>query len=198
VGSVSGTFRARISTPVNRRNRHSPGHSARGATRNTAPPFVGSNADGNPQRTSKSFDYLLRAGAVDFAKPIRTTRRPNGSASEMRSSRADPFAVALNAYCAGLNGADEVALGVPCYIHKTPAGVKSRLIPSSPQSLSKLLSNVQITERVRQQEPGQVAGVSLSGDRRNPTPGCCVKSARPALTNRLPSGSRIVSKSPVP
>ncbi len=30
----------------NRRNRHSPGHSARGATRNTAPPFVGSKRMG--------------------------------------------------------------------------------------------------------------------------------------------------------
>src|SRR4029453_17937332 len=37
----------------------------------------------------------------------------------------------------------------------------------------------------------------ISGDRMNLTPGCCVKSSRPALMNRLPSRSGIFSTSPL-
>jgi class 3 adenylate cyclase len=36
-----------------------------------------------------------------------------------------------------------------------------------------------------------------AGDKRNTAPGCCVKSSRPALINRLPSESGIVSTSPL-
>src|SRR5438128_2381960 len=49
--------------------------------------------------------------------------------------------------CAGLNGAERWPLEAALF-HNT-GWVSPRLIPSSPQSLNKLLSNVQITERVR-------------------------------------------------
>ena len=43
--------------------------------------------------------------------------------------------------CAGLNGAERWPLEA-VLIHKTPAGLSPRLIPSSQQSLSELLSNM--------------------------------------------------------